>query len=341
MRKRVLIAAVLLALAGCTSSKPSAPDVEHLTWRSVTLPHDPAGRDLVRAAAVCGDHWFVAGGILHSDGTTSPALWTSTDGTSFAPMTVHPLSYYGPKNTLSTVACKGGDAVALGAASGGGHGNPRWSSWLSVAGGPLTEIKAGLELYGGEDGIGVGPVSAGDAGYLIVGARLDHSGGAGAAVWTSPDGTEFTLHDDVAALESDARGVTEVHAATAVNGGYVAVGGITPPHSPEAARDPVAWTSSNGVVWQRSQLPASAADDPLLNVARLGDGVLAIGTDGHGFSAWTANLAGADWHVTGHFGALAQTSSVPLVPSLVQTGTDTAYAVVSDSSVYQLWRGGL
>jgi hypothetical protein len=332
---------VALALAGCTATKPSMPVIEHLPWRTVVLPKSPSGRDVVRAVTACNGHWYIAGGILHPDGTTAPALWTSQDGANFAAMRIVTISFYGPLDALSTVTCHGGDVVAIGASSGGAHGNLRTSTWLSTAGGPLTEMPSGFELFGGGNEIGVGTVTAGPPGFLIVGARVDRSGGVGAAVWTSPDGTAFTLHDGDPALESDARGATEVYAAAPVAGGFVAVGAITPPHSPLAARDPIAWTSPDGSAWQRHALPHTTVDDSLLDVAQLAGNVLAIGTDGTQFTVWTADPTAAGWHVTARFGALARTTTIPLASSLVVTGSDTAYTVVSTSASYELWHGGI
>ena len=267
-------------------------------------------------------------------------MWESTDGVSFTAMTVKPVSYYGPTNVLFSVACHGGTVVAVGADSGGVHGNPRTSTWISTGGGPLNEITSGLGLYGGEDAIGIGGISGGDGGFLIVGDRVDASGGPGAAVWTSPDGVVFTLRDAVPALESDARGVVEAQAATPIGKGFVAVGGIRPPDSQLAARDPLAWTSPDGQTWQRQSFPHTAGDDLLLSVAEVGSGSLAISTDASGFEARAADANGTGWHRTARFGSLqTDATTVVQVPSLVAIGSK-AYAVVSNPSQFQMWRGG-
>jgi hypothetical protein len=343
MRKSLaIIGIVALAATACTSTGPTpAPQIIRPVWRSVTLPTDPRGRDEVRAVAACSGRWFVAGAILvASDGKAAPAMWESTDGVSFTAMTVKPVSYYGPTNVLFSVACHNNTVVAVGADSGGAHGNPRTSTWISTGGGPLTEVTSGLGLYGGEDAIGLAGISGGDGGFLIVGDRLDASGGAGAAVWTSPDGVVFTLHDAVPALESDPRGVVEAQAATPIANGFIAVGGIWPPDSPLAARDPLAWTSPDGQTWQRQSFPHTTGDDLLLSVGEVGAGSLAVGTDASGFEAWAADAAGMGWHRTARFGSLSKdATTVAQVPSLVAIGSK-AYAVVSNPSQFQMWRGG-
>src|SRR5262249_49645750 len=153
---------------------------------------------------------------------------------------------YGPSDILLSLACRGADVVAVGAQVGGAHGNPRTSTWLRSGVGPLREIAAPFEQYGGESQIFVGPVAGGPARAFSVGGRVDAQGGPGAAVWQSNDGTGFTLIDNDPALESNPDGMTEAQGAVVTDSGYVAVGGITPTGSKFAARDPLAWHSSNG-----------------------------------------------------------------------------------------------
>jgi hypothetical protein len=316
-----------------------------LAWRAVALPVDPRGRDVIRAVAACGGRWYVAGGILSPTGTTAPALWASSDGTSFTALPIQPRSAYGPSHVLSTVACRRGDVVAVGASNGGAHGNPRTNTWHATGSGPLVEAPFVFTRFGGPDAVGVGPIAGGPAGYLIAGTRVDATGGAGAAVWPSVDGRDFTLVDADPALESGARGNTEANGAAVLAHGFVVVGAVTPPASRLAARDPLVWRSSDGRHWQRIMLPATPADNPLQRVTSTPTGLLAAGTDSTRFAVWTADPTGATWRRSAYFGATAPGPSVPMVTSLVAgseiggTGPTTAYAVVSDGASFQLWRG--
>ena len=89
-------------------------------------------------------------------------------------------------------------------------------------------------------------------------------------MWTSGDGVTFMLRDGVPALESDGRiGRTEMNAAAPVGDAFVGVGAVTPPNSPLAARDPIAWTSVDGASWRRIAFPHTASDDSLLSVGQL------------------------------------------------------------------------
>ncbi len=334
-----------MLLGACTSARTipptptTGPQPLSVPWRTVTLPTDPRGRDLIRAAAACSGHWYLSGAILTAEGVTTPAVWTSRNGVDFVPMPLRAVSFYGPNDTLYDIACRGGDVVAVGATNGGVHDNPRTSTWVSAGGGPLVEKPSGLGLYGGEDAIGVGPATAGTPGFLIVGARVDRDGGAGAAVWTSPDGVTFTLRDADPALESGDAGGTAITAAAPAYGGFIAVGSLTPPDSRLAARDPLAWTSSDGATWQRVTFPRTAADDPLINVVQAGNGMVAVGTDGRRFVEWTADAGGQGWRPGSHFGAIVVSSWLPGVPSLAPAGGNV-YAVISNAAAYQLWRLG-
>lgn len=362
-----MLTVAMLALGACTADRTAADHgtsnrstpmgtaatgtAAHLSWRQVDLPTDPRGRDLVRTTVACAGHWYVGGAILAPTGNTMPALWASTDGITFSIVPTEPVSAYGPSDILLSLACRGADVVAVGAQVGGAHGNPRTSTWLRSGGGPLREIPAPFEQYGGESQIFVGPVAGGAAGYVIVGARVNVRGGAGAAVWQSNDGTRFTLIDNDRELESDARGATEVQGATVADSGYVAVGGITPTGSKFAARDPLAWRSGNGRTWQRVDLPHTDADDVLLRVTSAssrttgasgaatgaGAGLIAIGSSGSVFQAWYANGDGTGWRAGTRFGTPDGTT-VPRVESLAADG-GTAYTVVTDSATYELWRG--
>jgi len=329
------------------------PGPVRMAWREVALPSDPRGRATVRAVTACGGSRYAAGAIVAPGGRTTPAVWASRGGAAFTSMRVEPRSYYGRTNVLSTLACRSGVLVAVGADAGGAHGNLRISTWYAEPGGPLREHPAGLDLFGGSAGIGVGAITAGVPGFLLAGARVDRTGGAGAAVWTSPDGRVFTVRDGAAALESGSAGTTELRAVAPAGTGYVGVGDLTPPRSPGAARDPIAWTSPDGVSWRRVAFPATSADDLLLAVAPergpvaggagtasagSGAGLIAVGTSGSRYTVWSAREDGTGWHRVATFGDTGASVAVPTVPSLV-TARGTTYAVVTTAGGYRMWRG--
>ncbi len=334
-----LVLAPPLVIAGCTSA-PGPPPLPAPGWHEVTLPVAGTGRPEVAALAACPGHWYAAGGYRTPDGATSPALWASPDGRAWRPVPTRPVSAYGPRHLLSAVACRGDTVVAVGSAAGGVHGNPRTATWLASGTGPLTEVPAAFELYGGPAAIGVGRLTAGPGGWLLCGARLDANGQPGAAVWPSVDGREFRLVDADPELESDARGQTSGVDVLAAQDGFTLVGSVFPLDG-HAARAPLAWTSGDGVHWHRVALPAPGEDAELQRAVPDGDGLLVLGIRGAGFGVWRASGSGGDpagWRTVSRFGAFHGTG-LPGVTALA-TSDGRAYAVVADGERYQLWASG-
>jgi hypothetical protein len=251
---------------------------------------------------------------------------------------VRPVSAYGPSQLLGSVSCDGRLVVAIGATSGGVHGNARVNTWAGPPGGPLAEQAAGFELFGGEDAIGVGRLAGGSGGpgFLIVGAWRDANGQAGAAVWVAPDGRDFQRVDADPALESDARGPTVAQDAIARPGGFTLVGSIGTPGSRVAARDPAVWTSVDGLSWRRVPVPAAEGDEELQRVLTDRGGELALGVRGNGFGAWRGGTTGEGWHAAGRFGAFAG-GGLPAVTGLAAGPSGDDYAIVGDGARYRLW----
>lgn len=87
---------------------------------------------MLRDAASCDGRWFVVGAVADASGGTRPAAWFSADGSAWVPLRVEARTFYGRQNVLSSVACRGGRMAALGAKTGGAHGNPRTSTWREL-----------------------------------------------------------------------------------------------------------------------------------------------------------------------------------------------------------------
>lgn len=311
--RRVLVVCALLVLvvAGCDRPGPgndeagrgdgrSAP-VEP-AWREATLPAPPgpAGRLVLRDAVSCAGVWFLVGGVVDAAGGSRPAAWSSADGATWLPVPVAASTFYGRQHVLYAAACApggtgGGRVAALGAKNGGVHGNPRTGTWVRDGDGPLREVPAAFELFGGPRAVSVARLAAGAAGWLIAGARAD-----GAAVWTSPDAGGFTLAEGLPELAGDARGRTAAYDAVALPAGWLVVGSLLPAGG--AALRPMAWTSVDGRSWRRAELPVQDGRGRAERVV-LRDGVpVAVGAVSDGFAVWRAD-DGARWRRVGGFGA--------------------------------------
>ncbi|WP_141725110.1 hypothetical protein [Micromonospora pallida] len=329
-----LLALLGVFLTACERSSddpdaaPSAP--VRPAWQPVTLPPPPGppGRLLVRDAVACADHWYVVGGVGDAAGETRPAAWTSPDGATWTSVPMRPKSYYGQRHVLYSVACRNGQVALLGAKRGGAHANPRTSSWRQLPDGSLTEVTAPFELFGGPRAVNVARLVAGTPGWLITGNRT-----GGAASWVSADSTRFTIVEGAPELASDGRGETWGFDAVDRDGRWLMVGGLL--LTGRTDRDPLAWTSADGVTWQRVPVPATTEYDELQRVV-LVDGVpVAVGLRGRAFGTWRADGDGGAWRTTAGFGT-ARTDGIPGVRGLTVAGS-RLYAATVDGGGHALW----
>lgn len=315
-----------LALASCSSSVD--PD-----WSAAELPvpDGAPGRVAVRDAVHCGDVWWVVGGVVLDQPSETqdarPAAWRSTDGTTWEALPVTATTYWGRRAVLAGVACSGGAVVAIGARSGGAHGNPRVTTFFEKDGG-LDDQSAPFNLYGGATATNVGPITGADPGWLVTGNRI-----SGPAVWHSTDGRDFTIEEDVPGL-ADEEGFTSLAQAGAWDGEqWVVVGGGNAAGTLD--REPVEWTSPDARAWERHEVPGSDGFDDLERVVATDQGLVGLGLRGDRFGAWLRDDGG--WDAASDFGSIPEESrSSPFVASLVSGGSGL-WATTSDGSAYALW----
>ncbi|MFF3868570.1 hypothetical protein [Micromonospora sp. NPDC001898] len=285
-----VVAACAVLLAGCWSAPRPAPTPTPLRpdWRAVALPTPPGapGRLLLRDAVACGGRWFVVGAVADAAGVTRPAAWSSPDATAWTSLRLAARSGYGPENVLTAVGCRDGRLAAVGAKSGGVHGNPRVSTWRQLADGSVVEVPAEFEVFGGPDAVNVGRIAGGPEGWVIAGNR-----GTGAAAWSSVDAGEFRLVSGVPPLASDAAGRTWAADVAAGASGWVLVGSSRTPGRPGG--EPAVWTSPDGLDWRRETLSDADAPGDLQRVVRAGERLVAVGRRGDGVGAWIEGPGGA------------------------------------------------
>ncbi|HEY3008940.1 MAG TPA: hypothetical protein VGJ63_12890 [Micromonosporaceae bacterium] len=333
----ILLATVVALLAGasCDTSGPpnrraSAAPMP-VAWHEVSLPPPAgaAGRLAPRDAITCGGRWYVVGAVVSADGATHPAAWSSSDARRWRTLRLTPRTPYGEVAILYAAGCRVGQLAAIGAQSGGAHGNPRVTQWYLLADGILDEVPAGLDLYGGSEAVNVGRIVGGPAGWLIVGNRV-----FGGAAWTSTDATAFRPVGRVPGLASDGGLTTLAVDAAAYRGGWVVVGSGR--RAGRAGSDPLAWTSTDGRRWRRVPVGDATGDRyrVLQRVTMNGDALLAAGVDGDRFAAWTMN--GGAWRLAGRFGALREGGSVQQVQGVAATG-GRLWAAATDGRAYGLW----
>jgi hypothetical protein len=347
MKRLTAFVAAILLLAACSGHNapvvgPSAGPLS-LSWQEVKLPAPPgpAGRLAVRDAQACDGKWYVVGAVLGAveDPATvasRPAAWTSDDGRTWRAMTLQASSFYGKLQTLYTAACKDGKVAAIGAKSGGAHGNPRISTFYQQGDNLIEVTNAAFTLYGGSEAVNVGRLSAGPKGFIIAGNRV-----TGAAAWLSADATVFRIVENSPGLASDPSLDTQAQDGYVGDSGYVVVGGGLP--KGQIDHDPFAWTSPDGDHWTRVTVPRDSQYEDLQRVDRAGGKYVAVGPHGDTFGAWSS-ATGAQWQVGGRFGSdlspLADVRSMTVAGnSVLVSGQDGAkYGLYTSADGGQTWR---
>jgi hypothetical protein len=324
---RFLAVLLLLTMAACDSTDSTEPEPVRPVWQELSLPvpAGAAGRLAPRDATTCGDRWYVVGAVIAPDGASRPAAWSSRDGRTWTSMTFNPRTFYGEQAILYTAACRGDQFAVVGAKSGGAHGNPRITQWYLRPDGVLDEVLAAFTQYGGEAAGSVKRISVGPAGWMITGSRA-----SGAAVWLSPDATEFELIEKAPQLASDTAARTSASDALARPEGWLVVGGVQ--REGRIDRDPAAWTSVDGRTWSRIEVPGTEGYDDLQRVVSWNGQVVAVGLAGPAFSAWRA--ASGTWQPAGRFGSTGS-SGTATVHSVAVAGR--VFVTATDGSAQGLW----
>jgi hypothetical protein len=262
-RRTPLVLLLLTLLAGCTHSAPHpAPSAPAVRWADFPLPVD---RTTVRDVARCGDQWLAVGALRLADDPTiapneqrdrafEPAAWLAGPTGGWQPLTMRPVSYYGERAILRSVACRDGVIVAVGGASGGAHGNLRVTTWHGTAADRMLTQNPlpAFELFGGNSAIGVGQIAAGpDGSFAIEGNWLDSAGHASAAVWHSADGHDWRRLPDDPTRSSNASTSIRAVDLYADDDGYLLAG----EQRAAGVLTPYLLRSSDGLGWARVAVP--------------------------------------------------------------------------------------
>jgi hypothetical protein len=160
-----------------------------------------------------------------------------------------------------------------------GEGDDGAAVWTSIDGFAWSRVPNPVSVFSG--GHTMFSVTAGTSGMVAVGGERgpEHESGDGdAAVWTSADGTTWSLvpHDE-SVLGGE--GEQQMVSVTAGGPGLVAVGWDTSSGSQDAA----VWTSVDGITWSRVPNDESVFggqhDQTMSSVAVGGPGLVAVGAD--------------------------------------------------------------
>lgn len=270
----VTIAVLAGAIAACGGGA-SPPDPEDVAWERVLPAAAEFGGDGDQAmlAIVAGGPGVVAVGSDSSGGDDDAAVWTSPDGIVWSRV-IHDESVFGGpgEQVIRAVVAIPTGLVAMGFEEiDGGRDAAVWNSadgttWQRVID-PALAGPGDQAIYGG---------TASDQGVIAVGSDTAFDDGV-AAIWVSADGRSWERLDHQAGLGGP--GEQAMLAITAGGPGYVAVGY----DAPNGDRDGAAWTSVDGVTWDRvahDETVFGGQDWQVINAATsMGRRVIAVGFD--------------------------------------------------------------
>jgi hypothetical protein len=281
MRSRLglLGAVALLALAGCTAAPaPSEPTAADQPWTRVALP-----------AGFTGSQLLVVDGRLVVGGSQDdvPAILVGADGDDLAPIPVASTTFYGAVARWYAISADGSELRALGGRTGGGHGNPRWSTWAGDLD-HLDEVGTpGIEVFGGWRGGGMVGVAVVDGQAVIVGGRAGEAPGLDIAVWLEQDGGWVERSSTGTALgATDA--VLPFPSSVVPGGSGVLITGFTQRIGGGEVRDVAnAWTGSPTGPWERIDLTADAEGSSADAASCDADGCVIVGRGDDRMLAWS------------------------------------------------------
>jgi hypothetical protein len=291
------LAGVLAAAAGCSSSPPGPRSV---AW---TRPDATAFSAADLTAALPGrgpDPWLVGG-----SSAGGVAIWWAPGAHGpWERATFTAITHDGPLDTILGLARTRGVAVALGSHASPIHGIPRPSPWTSADGGrSWSEVPTLRELFGGENIVGLGALTAGPHGFFVAGTWVAADNRSVATVWQSPDGQRWVRNDHDPSLAGAPGELTMAAGVGDGAGGLVTVGSalIPTPAAPAAQRGAV-WQSADGVAWARldpgaAALGAGPGQVEVERVVPVAGGWVAAGVRSHGGRSevvvWTWRPGGA------------------------------------------------
>lgn len=271
MRTAAAACGVLLLLAGCA---PQQPPVGDLAWRAIDLPEGFVGEQL---AVLEGE--LVVGGVQGD----VPAVLTGADP---APIPVEPTTFYGGLARWYSFAVDGSELRALGGRAGGGHGNPRWSTWVGDSA-HLAELNTpGIEVFGGWRGGGMVGLAYAGGEPVIVGGRTGDAAGLDIATWLERDGTwvEQPSTGTVLAATDD---VLPFPSSVVGDGPELLITGFTQRLDGGRVRIVAnAWVGAPGAAWTRLELPADTAESRADAASCDSDGCVIVGHGDDRLLAW-------------------------------------------------------
>ena len=321
----------LVAVGQDSENEPAAWfSADGTTWRRANVRLPAIGGDADGMFTVVPDGvGFIATGRSGDGGY----LWRSADGTSWEPIPDESV-FGGPGDQGLGTVVRGGPGFVI-----GGYDRPPGDAyqgsaavWTSTDGASWTRVaeQSGVFASGGFTSMQV--VFAGGPGLIGMGSSdllLANQGNT--AVWTSPDGANWSRAPDQASLAG-----ASISAVEPSGQGFVAVGYIRT----GKRRTGVVWTSADGLTWDRvdagdafaSFASASGGDVYVEGLASSPSGLVAVGGDVYVTPGGSAVYVGAIWTTADvpEAAAPALPSEIPPPPDPCRFDTPSESGSTSD-----------
>jgi hypothetical protein len=274
------------------------------SWSRV--PHDdaifPSG-DI--SSVIVGGLGLVAVGSIDDHA----AVWTSPDGVTWSRVSHDEAVFGGPGDQeMSDVTLGGPGLVAV------GHDSTTGAAvWTSADGIIWSRVPPGDSVPSVDREDSMNSITAGGPGLVAVGSNNDDDYATIPAVWTSPDGINWSVVPGEPAFAGGSGFYPQISSVTAGGPGLVAVGWI----DSQAA----VWTSPDGVAWSRVPHDDRIFGDSwtsMSEVIDVGSGLIAVGvSDGHA-AVWDSP-DGVAWSRVPHDEALF---GAPIPPGTLGRAAD-------------------
>ncbi len=255
------VAALLMIIVGsCSSARPQAPTetVRELSWSRIALPESVAASSLAAASES-----LLVGGLASSGGD-HPVLFVVDASASPRAVPLRPTSPYAKVADLISVAARGDEVVALGAAHGGAHANFRWTVWTG-SGQRLDEYPQTFETFGGQNAGALLDIVITSEGAAIAGTWAASEGGLDAAVWL-PRGRKWLRQESAGTPLANTPQLQVAPRAASAAGSTMIISGSVITFGDGAEQRAAVWTwPTRRSAWTLRQLPDAGTHSEALS----------------------------------------------------------------------------
>jgi hypothetical protein len=252
-----------------------------------------------------------------------------------AAVRLEPHSVYAPDARWVDLATDGSRVLALGRASGGAHGLPRWTVWDGTPT-RLVEQPQPFETFGGPRSGGLAAVGLGRE-AVLVGTWDDGGPGLDASVWTKASPMVWERLPATAVLASTGRLLPQPAAVAWSSTRLLLAGSVTELGEGSVVTHASVWTAPTARgPWTRHDLPTRSTSARATGAACAGATCWVVGLDGDDPSAWEV----APEAVTRV--PLPEVPLTPGAPPAVSVAAGSAWVAVAgrDHTVLALRQGG-